>query len=391
MHHRCPITSTKSQAKIGRLSAAVFANNSFGAQFSCIYFAIRAPLHMESTASTNPMPGPISGSISDFLREAKPKTHRAVFDLLFHGYMRIACAILIFKLFCNPAAYLLSVYLVTSGMGVLVNLSHESQHSALLKNKRWNDLVGAWLCAYPVGSIWGSSRAVHLAHHKYLNTSADPDRHFHDEKDKSDPVQFALYLLKLVLGGQLWTSIVVNGFLRARETNSEVEKTGSVVVLPKRAYPEILNLLPVQASVFAIFWLSTGFWWSYFALWLVPIFTLGTLLGYIRGFIDHARLADDDPQKSEGRLISVPFPSLIDRLFFTGLEFHFHAEHHFFPSVPHYFLPRLHSLLQKEEEYRRSYLLRPSYSEFLAKYFQQISRGQKSRITERTLERAKEA
>jgi fatty acid desaturase len=346
---------------------------------------------MESTANSNPISAPITGTIGEFLKSAKPKAHRTIFDLLFNGYLRIVCAIVLFKFFPNPAVYLLAIYMVTSGMGVLVNLSHESQHSALLRDKQWNDFVGAWLCAYPVGSIWGSSRAVHLAHHKYLNTTADPDRHFHDEQDKSDPVRFALYLIKLVLGGQIWTSIVVNGFLRAKETSATSTQQGAVVVLPRRAHPEIFNLLPVQAAVFAIFWLVTGFWWAYFALWLVPIFTLGTLLGYIRGFIDHARLADDDAQQSEGRLVSVPRPSAIDRLFFTGLEFHFHAEHHLFPAVPHYYLPQLHKILQSDEQYRKRYLLRPSYTSFLRDYFKQISRGEKSRITERIYERAQEA
>ncbi len=45
---------------------------------------------------------------------------------------------------------------------------------------------------------------------------------FHNEQDKSDPQQFGLYLVKLVLGGQLWNSIVVNGFLRDRSEQKKV-------------------------------------------------------------------------------------------------------------------------------------------------------------------------
>ncbi len=343
---------------------------------------------IESIPNSNLTAGAISGNISEFLRSAKPKTHRALFDLFLNGYMRIACSLALFALYPSVATYCVAFFFITGGMGVLVNLSHESQHSALLKDKRFNDLIGAWLCAYPVGSIYGSSRAVHMAHHKYLNTSSDPDKHFHNEQDKSDPAQFALYLVRLVLGGQLWTSIIVNGFLREKNAK-QAEQTDSingVVILPRRPYPEILNLLPVQAVLFCTFWLATGFWWAYFALWLAPIFTLGTLFGYIRGFIDHARLAEDDESRSEGRLVSVPRPSFVDRIFFTGLEFHFHAEHHFFPSVPHYYLPQLHALLQKDTVFKDRYLLRESYTNFLRDYFKQISRGQKSRITERTYE-----
>ncbi len=344
----------------------------------------------ESIPNSNLTAGDVSAGISEFLKSAKPKTHRAFFDLFFNGYMRVACSLALFAHYPCVATYCIAFYFITTGMGVLVNLAHEAQHSALLKEKRWNDLAGAWLCAYPVGSIYGSSRAVHLAHHKYLNTSADPDRHFHNEQDKSDPQQFVLYLVKLVLGGQLWTSIVVNGFLRDRNAKTDMGnfsmQAAPAVMLPRRSYPEVLNLLPVQTLAFCIFWWATGFWWAYFALWLAPIFTLGTLLGYIRGFIDHARLAEDDEASSESRLVSVPTPSLIDRLFFTGLDFHFHAEHHFFPSVPHYYLPQLHALLQKETVFKERYLLRPSYTNFLRAYFKQISRGEKSRITERPYE-----
>lgn len=322
--------------------------------------------------------------IPEFIKRAKPRAWRAWYELLFGGYLRIALAVVLFS--CLPTfwMYIFVILVITSGMGVLINLSHESQHSALLPDKRANDWVGAWLCAYPLGSIYGTSRAVHLAHHKYLNTSADPDRHFHDEGDKSDPAGFILYFVRLLLGGQLWTSIILNGFLRQRGREvTGAQPSLAYVRLPARRYPEVFNLLPVQLILFLLFWLATGKIWAYFALWLLPIFTVGTLLGYVRGFIDHARLADDDEVKSETRLITVPRPSLIDRLFFTGLDFHFHAEHHFFPSVPHYYLPRLHKLLQADPAYRNRYLLRESYTSFLLQYFKQICQGRKSRSTER--------
>lgn len=335
---------------------------------------------MQSVASSSAALDPVA----EFVKRAKPQDCRAFLELILGGYLRIVLFVALAAWFPGPLTFILAFFVVTSGMGVLIHLSHESQHSALLRNKRWNDWVGAWLCAYPLGSIYGASRAVHMAHHKYLNTSVDPDRHFHIEQDKSTPGAFLWYLVRLLLGGQLWTSIVVNGFLRGRAgTASSDSAEAKVVLLPRRRYPEVFNLVPVQAIIFALFWVGTGKWWMYFALWLLPIFTLGTLLGYIRGFIDHARLASDDEEKSEGRLISVPRPSLVDQMFFTGLDFHFHAEHHFFPSVPHYYLPRLHKLLQADPRYRNRYLLRPSYTSFLAEYWRQICRGQKSRNTER--------
>jgi len=318
--------------------------------------------------------------LAEFLKKAKPCDWRATLEILLEGYLPIVSALVLFSLRPGPLTYLFSFLLVLASVGSLVNLSHESQHAALLRNRRWNDWVGAWLCAYPVGSIWGASRAVHLAHHRYLNTQMDPDRHFHWEEDKATPFSFTLYFLKLLFGGQLWTSIIMNGIVRAQK-RGEVPAANSVVVLPRRRCPEIFNLVPVQLILFLTFWLVSGKWWLYFALWLAPIFTVCTVLGYVRGFIDHARLADDDEARSAGRLISVPDPSWIDRILFTGNDFHFHAEHHFFPSVPHYYLPRLHKLLQDLPNYRERYLLRPSYSSFLRQYWQQICQGKKSRLT----------
>jgi fatty acid desaturase len=358
--------------------------------------------------------GGYSIELTEFLKRAKAKNLRAILDITLWGWGRISLGIGLFALFPGLVSYLIAILFVSSGMGILVALSHESQHSALLRSKKWNDLVGAWLCAYPVGSVYGASRAVHLAHHKYLNTSQDPDRHFHSEEDKATPEQFAKYFLKLLCGGQLWTSIIVNGFLRrathdsasfqsepvkSAPTSSEsngrarahseanISVASSMERIPsspsaerRRKHPEILNLVPVQAVIFSLLWLATGLWWAYFALWLVPIFTLGTFLGYLRGFIDHARLESDDANRSSGRLISVPHPSLFDRALLTGLDFHFHAEHHFFPAVPHYYLPELHEVLQKEPAFRDRYLIRPTYFSFLRDYWRQISAKSRNQI-----------
>jgi radical SAM superfamily enzyme YgiQ (UPF0313 family)/fatty acid desaturase len=345
--------------------------------------------------------------LAEFLKRAKPNDLWAAYDLFAGAYSKLVFTMALIHYFPCPATYIFAFFGNTSAMGGMINLAHESQHAALLRNKKWNDRVGAWLCAYPVGSIYGASRAVHLAHHKYLNTDLDPDKHFHWEADKSTPSGFLMYFVKLVMGGQLWTSIVVNGFLRAQQRNNQAQAAkgdtagqcdgqsltqpatqaaaqpaapspASVIVMPKRSYPEVFNLIPVQAVLFFTFWAVSGIWWLYFALWMLPIFTLGTAFGFMRGFIDHARLASDDEVKADGRLITVPNPSFIDKIFFTGNDFEFHAEHHFFPSVPHYFLPRLHRILQQDPRYSSRYLLRPSYTSFLSDYWKQICRGEKS-------------
>lgn len=325
---------------------------------------------MDSIKTVDPM----SERLADLLKRAKPDNARAIFDILVVGYGRILATYALFLLCPNPLTFVIAFFFITSGMGVLVALSHESQHGSLLSNKRLNNIVGAWLCAYPVGSIWGASRAVHLAHHKHLNSKDDPDRHFHSEDDKSEPGQFVRHFAKMLFGGQLWTSIVVNGLQKRGTPVAEDNQTSraGVVQYPQHKIPEILNLVPVQIVVFSIFFLTSGKWWLYFALWLLPIFTLGTLLGYLRGFIDHARLTEDKDGE-DARLISVPKPSALDRWTVTGMDFHFHGEHHLFPYVPHHHLPELHEILREHPEYRDRVIYRDSYWEFLSDYWKQIS------------------
>jgi fatty acid desaturase len=321
-----------------------------------------------------------SDVVAQFVKQAKPKTDKAIFHLLVWSWGVLVASVAVYCAFPSIWTFAFAFLVITSRMGALLALAHDAQHSAFLPNKKWNDLIGAWFCAYPMGSIFGSSRAVHMAHHKLLNTPDDPDRNFHIEHDKSTPRQFVVHFARLVFGGQLWTSIVVNGFLRPKSAtvNGNGNGNGSskpVVVVNRAGHPEILNLVPVQLVIWGSLWLASGQWWLYFALWLGPIFTLGTFLGFLRGFVDHARLASEDEGATSGRLITVVRTNWLERAFLAPFHFNYHAEHHLFPAVPPYYLPQLHKLLQSEPAYRNRYGVRPSYGQFLNDYWRQISRS----------------
>src|SRR5207244_3537214 len=54
-------------------------------------------------------------------------------------------------------------------------LMHEAAHRSLFRSRRWNDVVGNWVCAYPVWSDLYPYRAYHLQHHAKTGTAEDPD------------------------------------------------------------------------------------------------------------------------------------------------------------------------------------------------------------------------
>jgi fatty acid desaturase len=319
-------------------------------------------------------------TVNRFVKSAKPILARGLVDLLVWSWGMLIIGLAVYVLFPNILTFAFAFLVVTSRMGALLAIAHDAHHGTFLPNRKWNDLIAAWLCAYPVGSIYSSSRAVHMAHHKFLNTTEDPDRNFHFEDNKSTPQQFAWHFLRLVFGGQLWTSIVVNGILRPIQKNSPStqDKPASVVVLTRKGHPEILNLVPVQLVIWGALWAVSGQWWLYLAVWLGPIFTLGTFLGFLRGFVDHARLPDDNAANSADRLVTVLNANFLERAFLAPYDFKYHAEHHMFPSVPHYYLHELHTILQADESYRNRYLTRPSYTAFIREYWSQISRNTES-------------
>lgn len=315
--------------------------------------------------------------VNSFVRTAKPILARGLVDLFVWSWGMLILGLGVYVLFPNVLTFAFAFLVVTSRMGALLAIAHDAHHGTFLPDRKWNDLIAAWLCAYPVGSIYSSSKAVHMAHHKLLNTPEDPDRNFHFEDNKSTPQQFAWHFLRLVFGGQLWTSIVVNGILRPiqKDAVQPEDKPAPVVVLTRKGHPEILNLVPVQLVIWGALWAVSGQWWLYLAIWLGPIFTLGTFLGFLRGFVDHARLPDDPSVNSAERLVTVLHANFLERAFLAPYDFKYHAEHHMFPSVPHYYLHKLHIILQADENYRSRYLTRPSYSAFIKEYWTQISRN----------------
>lgn len=307
--------------------------------------------------------------LADFLKQAKPRTGRALLDLIVWCWGMMILGIAPYILLPNIWTFLLAFAFVTSRMGALLALAHDAQHAAFLPDKRWNDSIAAWFCAYPVGSIFGSSRAVHMAHHKLLGHADDPDRNFHLEDNKSTTKEFVIHFARLVFGGQLWTSIIKNGLLRPMKRD---KRDAELVVLQRTGHPEILNLVPVQLIIWGALWLASGQFWLYFALWLLPIFTTGTFLGFLRGFVDHARLKDDKEGPMEGRLVTVLNVGPIARWYLAPFDFKYHAEHHLFPAVPHYGLEELHRILQRNSEISKQYICRSSYAQFLKDYWHQI-------------------
>src|SRR5579871_1715115 len=88
-------------------------------------------------------------AIADFIKNARPRTRAALINVFFWAWGLLILGTVPYMLLPNVWTFALAFLMVTSRMNALLALAHDAQHQALLPNKKWNDRLGAWVCAYP--------------------------------------------------------------------------------------------------------------------------------------------------------------------------------------------------------------------------------------------------
>jgi fatty acid desaturase len=251
-----------------------------------------------------------------------------------------------FVLWPNPATYVLAVMLIGARQLGLATLMHDAAHGALHPNAGLNDWIGEWLCAAPTGARLRAYRDYHLKHHKYTEQPEDPDLVL----SAPFPVTRASLLRKIVrdLTGQT--------FLKQRRAQLFGNLQPGQIVNPTTAHFLIFNALLLGALTLA------GYWWTYFALWLVPMATWYPLVTRLRNIAEHACVdTRADPFTHARTTLANP----LERLFIAPYWVHFHGEHHVFMHVPCYRLERMHRMLMDKDYWSRMHIS-PGYFSVLA-------------------------
>ena len=75
----------------------------------------------------------------------------------------------------NPLTIVAALFIIGARQLGFAVLMHEASHRSLLSDRRWNDWVGNWLCAYPIWSDLTPYRPYHLKHHARTGAPEDPD------------------------------------------------------------------------------------------------------------------------------------------------------------------------------------------------------------------------
>jgi fatty acid desaturase len=103
----------------------------------------------------------------------------------------------------------------------------------------------------------------------------------------------------------------------------------------------VSSFLAVNAGLLAVAILS-GFWWTYFVFWLLPLATWFPLVTRLRNIAEHAVTPDlADPM----RHARTTRAGLVERALIAPSWVNYHCEHHMFMYLPCWSLPKAHKAL----------------------------------------------
>lgn len=260
---------------------------------------------------------------------------------MIYNYLIIFGMIYLCIQFPSAWLYLLTVITVGARMHALAILMHDATHFRFLKNRKWNDFISNYFIMYPIFTSIEKYRKNHLQHHQHLNTEEDPDwvakltkREFQFPKTKTAFMMTTLSYLVLYQG-------VLDAFWFLKRFGGADKKTK--VKLTDKLLK--LGFYVVLFSALTFF----GVWKYYLLFWVVPYFSTFFMFQYIRSVAEHfGELAYED-ELSSSRTVK---PSLIENFFIAPHNVGYHLEHHLYPGVPFYHLPKLHQLLMEQKEYQ---------------------------------------
>jgi len=250
--------------------------------------------------------------------------------LTLHVWGVIIGAVAMFILFPNPFSFIMAFLLIGSRQHGMAILMHDAAHGVLFKTKALNEFVGKYLLGAPYGGDLASYRKYHLKHHRFTQSEDDPDL----------PLSSKFPISKASLRRKLFRDITGQTFLRLRLATLKMKQgetldiEGSDAFQKSSPWPYLITNAIIFTALAAI-----GYWWLYFALWLVPLMTWFFAVLRLRNISEHAMTTFDDNPLTHAR---TTYTNILEKIFLGPYWVNYHVEHHAYMYVPCYRLKALH-------------------------------------------------
>jgi fatty acid desaturase len=218
----------------------------------------------------------------------------------------------------------LASLLIGARLHALAILGHEATHKLAFKNRFLNDAISEIFIAWPLFVVIDKGyRPWHFDHHRGLGTPSDPEMNYRSADTYS--------------GQATWAKIAGLFFLDLIGYGIPELVRFIIEVAPKSKKRELLKPLLFWGVFISVsFYLKQG-WIP--LLWLYSIATGFWAIFRVRTFLEHVSV------NREGKENSHRFTAnLLARFFFVPHNTYCHYEHHKFPQVPYYHLPKLREL-----------------------------------------------
>ena len=249
------------------------------------------------------------------------------------------------------AAVLLAVLVIGVAQHGLFILAHEAAHYRLFKQRGLNDLVGR-IVGMAGGVSMCTYRVTHRLHHNHLYTADDPDTAIHGGYPRGVKYLWKKLVQDLV-GLNAYKTFAY--FFGAPALNTTTHRAArplddTSLALRSTARTDRWFVLAFHLSaplLCALIWGWQGAAW-HAVLWVLPLLTVLQPVLRLRAICEHGATTDFSSPLTAARTNRTwgSAGNWLGRALLFPHHVNYHLEHHLYPAVPHYHLPRLHRLLR---------------------------------------------
>ncbi len=229
----------------------------------------------------------------------------------------------------------LLILLAGQGMHVFGWVGHEGLHFNLHENKIVSALMGLLVSGIPITFFEMGMAINHWAHHRYTNTMDDPDI---ARLAAHKTLWARLFQYRSHANSAFFRSTLLMAF--AQPLPAELQKAPLPVSAHALQGLAIANLLINLGWLLVLLALWAHFGWQVVLIGFLLPMIVASILSAIRSYVEHIATGNTALDNTRTRSSGL----------WTVLEAgaNFHHEHHLFPGVPQWRLPRLHRLLKEQ-------------------------------------------